>query len=185
MAQLAAVARSRLLWLIVLPLAAAAWLAGHAIGYRLAQAGPQDVALHGYLRYAPLALTAAFSLLFLAFGLRIAGRLPGRPQAWPYALLPPLAYSFQELAERLAAGVGPEALLHAPVVAGLAVQLPLAALAYALARALLRCADTVGRLLQSPPRAPRPAALLPVPASAPTPRPRPSAHAGFGRAPPR
>mgnify|MGYP000619198933 CR=1 FL=1 len=26
----------------------------------------------------------------------------GRPQAWPYALLPPLAYSFQELAERLA-----------------------------------------------------------------------------------
>lgn len=171
--------------LVAAPLATAACLAGHALGYRLAGAGVADVALHGYLRYAPLVLASAGSLLALALGLRVAGRLPGRPAAWPYALVPPIAYAAQELAERLAAGIGPAGLLHAPVLAGLAVQAPLAALAYVLARALLRCADAAASLLAGEPPAASATVFLPAPAPAPLPRRRPHGRPGLGRAPPR
>ncbi|MER3410515.1 MAG: hypothetical protein C4306_10610, partial [Thermoleophilia bacterium] len=61
------------------------------------------MALHGYFRLLPLALALALALVLVALGLRVAGRLPGRPSAWPYALVPPLAYLGQELSERLAA----------------------------------------------------------------------------------
>ncbi len=179
------VARSRPHWLLALPLAAAACLGGHGIGYRLGQAGQQEAALHGYFRYLPLVFALASALLALALGLRIGGRLPGRPSAWPYALVPPLAYLGQELAERAMAGTGLEGLTHPAVLAGLLVQLPLAVLAYLAARALLRCADLVARALAgSAWPAPAPP-LLAVPSGTVAPLPARGVRVGQGRAPPR
>ncbi len=142
------------------------------------------MALHGYLRYMPVLVALAGSLLVVALALRIAGRLPGRPAAWPYALVPPLAYAVQEVAERLAAGIGPAEVLHAPVLAGLAAQAPLAALAYLLARVLLRCADAAASLLAGKPPASPALVFLPAPATVALPPRRPRRCPDLGRAPP-
>src|SRR4051812_43046390 len=122
-----------------LPLAAAGTLAGHAAGYALVGASRPGV--HGYLGYAPLFLAICVAALVTSVGLRVGGRLQGRPAAWPFAVLPPLAFCTQELVERLAAGLPAHAVFEPAVYAGLAAQVPLAFAAYLGARALLRVAD--------------------------------------------
>ncbi len=165
------------------PLAVCGSVAGHAAGYALVGA-PDDLRLHGYLRYAPLFAAVCLSLVLVALGLRVAGRLRGRPAAWPLALLPPLAFGLQELIERLAAGLPPDAVLQPAVLAGLAVQLPLALLALGLARVLLSAADAIADVLAGP----RASALRPalLPGLAATHRLSESALAydRLGRAPP-
>ncbi|MER3409879.1 MAG: hypothetical protein C4306_07220, partial [Thermoleophilia bacterium] len=81
---------------------------------------------------------------------------------------------------------GPEGLSHPPVLAGLAVQLPAALLAYLVARALLRCADLVAGAAGGEAR-PRPASapLLPLPGETVLLRRPRGACVGHGRAPPR
>jgi hypothetical protein len=178
--------RKRALLSLSLPLAAVGCLAGHAAGYALVGASPRDARIHGYLGLAPQFLAVCAALVALALALRLTGRLQGRPAAWPFALLPPLAFCAQELIERLAAGLPAHAVLEPAVLAGLAAQLPLALAAYLAARALLRCADAAARAL-----APRSAfalrpALLPAPPSAAGRLDRtPLAFDRLGRAPPR
>jgi hypothetical protein len=177
--------RKRALLALSLPLAAVGCLAGHAAGYALLGVSRRDAQIHGYLGLAPLFIAACAALVALALALRVTGRLQGRPAAWPFALLPPVAFCAQELIERLVAGLPAHAVLEPAVYVGLAAQLPLAFLAYLAARALLRGADAVARAL-----APRPAftlrpALVPEPAGALRLTPTPLAHDRLGRAPPR
>ncbi len=176
--------RQRALLAFSLPLALAGCLAGHAAAYALAGSSRQDALVHGYLAYAPLALAVCVVVLGLALALRLTGRLEGRPAAWPFALLPPVAFVAQELLERIGAGVPAHTALEAPVYVGLAAQLPVAMLAYLAARALVRIADDAARaLVPSKPLVPRPAtmpALVPAPKLLGT----PLALDRLGRAPP-
>lgn len=176
--------RKRALLALSLPLAAAGSLAGHAAGYALVGMSSRDARVHGYLGYAPQFLTACAALVTLALALRVTGRLQGRPAAWPFALLPPLAFLLQELLERVLAGLPAHAVFEPAVYAGLAAQLPLSFAAYLGARALLRSIDSVGHmLLPGPALAPCPA-LVPLPAGLPAPARMQLTFDRLGRAPP-
>jgi hypothetical protein len=177
--------RKRALLALSLPLAAAGCLAGHATGYALVGASRHDARIHGYLGLAPQFLAACVALVALALALRLTGRLQGRPAAWPFALLPPLAFCAQELIERLVAGLPAHAVFEPAVFAGLAAQLPLALLAYLAARALLRYTDAAARALGPRPVFTLRPALLPVPAAAHRLVRTPLAFNRLGRAPPR
>jgi hypothetical protein len=142
---------------------------------------------HAYLDRAPIVVGICFALVAVGLCLRVGGGLPGVPSRWPFALAPPLAFFVQEQAERLIAfgGVHASALVEPAVLAGLLVQLPLALVAYLLARALLACADAVSAALATP--GPRRAARAPVPgrpSAARVRRPSVLAAGEAGRAPP-
>ncbi len=178
--------RKRALLALSLPLASAGSLAGHAVGYAVAGSGPQDTRIHGYLGYTPQFLVACAALASVALSLRVTGRLRGRPAAWPFALLPPIAFVGQELLERILNGLSAHAAFEPAVWAGLAAQLPFAVVAYLAARALLRGADALARALAPPVALTnlRPAAL-PLPAGALRLAETPLALDRLGRAPPR
>ncbi|HEY7603285.1 MAG TPA: hypothetical protein VH760_03400 [Gaiellaceae bacterium] len=177
--------RKRALLAFSLPLAAAGTLAGHTAGYALVGVSRRDALAHGYLGYAPQFLALCVAVLALALALRVTGRLQGRPAAWPFALIPPIAFLAQELIERLAAGLPAHAVLEPAVYVGLAVQLPIALAAFLAARVLVRVADEAAQTL-APPRS---FALRPVPLSIAAPQPSPAAARlaldRLGRAPPR
>src|SRR5262249_48670975 len=121
----------------------------------------------------------------LAVLLRVGGRLQGSPAAWPFALIPPLAFLAQEVIERLAVGLPPHAVLEPAVYVGLAAQVPIAVAGFMVARTLLRVPDRAARAL-----APRPSfGLRPSRAGAPAVAlaPAPSSDTPFrpGRSPPR
>jgi hypothetical protein len=177
--------RQRALLALSLPLAASGCLAGHAAGYALVGISRRDAQIHGYLSLAPQFLTICVAFVALALALRVSGRLQGHPAAWPFALLPPLAFCAQELIERLVAGLPAHAVFEPAVYVGLATQLPIAVLAYLAVRSLLRCADAAARAL-----APRPVftlrpARLAVPTTAVRLASTPLAFDRLGRAPPR
>jgi hypothetical protein len=177
--------RQRALLALSLPLAAAGCLAGHAAGYALVGTSQRDALVHGYLAFAPQFLAVCIATVVLALAFRFSGHVRGRPAAWPFALLPPLAFLAQELIERLVAGLPAHAALEPAVYAGLAVQLPLALLAYVAARALVRVADAAARAFAARPIFSLRPALLLVPAGALQPARAPHALGRRGRAPPR
>lgn len=176
--------RSRALLALSVPLAAAGCLTGHAVGYALAGTSARDAAVHGYLGHAPQFLAACLALVAAVVSLRAAGRLEGRLSALPFAVLPPLAFCLQELLERLLGGVPVHSVVEPAVLVGLAAQLPLALAAFLVARALLRCADTLRETLVrgSPPSLGRP--VLIVAAAAVSTRVVPPHASRLGRAPP-
>lgn len=176
--------RNRALLALSLPLAAVGCLAGHAAGYALVGVSHRDAQIHGYLGYAPQFLAVCAALVALALALRVTGRLQGRPSAWPFALLPPLAFLAQEVLERILAGLPAHAAFEPAVYAGLAAQLPLAFAAYLVARALLRGADAVTRTLVPKPSCSLGRVLLPLPACLPAPARTQLAFERLGRAPP-
>ena len=159
--------RKRALLSLSLPVAAVGCLAGHAAAYALVGMSPEDARAHGYLAFAPQFLAVCAALVAGSLALRVSGRLTGRPSAWPFAALPPIAFLTQELLERLAA------------------ELPIAFAAYAVARMLLRVADEAMRPLATRrPAIPLPAALV---TAAPVGHVSPASLAfdRLGRAPPR
>jgi hypothetical protein len=158
--------RRRALLAFSLPLAAIGCLAGHAVGYAVVGTSRTDAAIHGYLGYTPPFLAAAVSFVALAVVLRLSGRLQGRPVAWPFAVVPPIAFLVQEVIERLAAGLPAHGVLEPAVYVGLAAQLPIGFLAFLAGRALLRVADVAASTLVPPTRV----VLEPIapPALAPT-----------------
>jgi hypothetical protein len=148
--------QKRALLAFSLPLAAIGTLAGHAAGYALVGTSHEDARVHGYLSFAPQFVAVCLACVALALLLRVGGRLRGRPAAWPFAIVPPLAFLGQELIERLVAGLPAHAVLEPPVYAGLAAQLPIALLGFFAARALLRVADeAVSTFASRPVIAPR------------------------------
>jgi hypothetical protein len=118
-----AMLRRTLVWVLVVPLAAAGLLATHALAYELT--GTSAGRLHGYLAHAPqvVGVLATLSLVGLAFQQRSVGRL----SAWSYALLAPFGFACQEHLERLVhTGELPWLLTSPAFLLGLAMQVPLA-----------------------------------------------------------
>jgi hypothetical protein len=178
--------RNRSLLAFSLPLAAAGTLAGHAVGYAVVGSSRQDAMIHGYLGYAPQFLAICVALVAFSLALRITGRLHGRPAAWPFALVPPLAFGAQELIERLVAGLPAHAVFEPAVYVGLAAQAPVALLAYLAARALLRVADEATEALAAPRISLAvPQVAVPFPAPLGALRVAELAYGRLGRAPPR
>jgi hypothetical protein len=120
---------------------------------------------HAYWQHVPLLAAVLAAALGVGLVLRMAGswRRPysPRPCAWPFLLLPLLAFALQEHLERiLEAGSFPwDAGLEPTFLVGLALQLPFALAAYLCARALLRIAEQLGRALCSRQGSPRPRGL--------------------------
>jgi hypothetical protein len=177
--------RKRALLAFSLPLAAAGTLAGHAAGYALVGSSRRDALAHGYIAYGPQFLGLCLAAVVFALTLRVTGKLQGRPAAWPFALIPPVAFLAQELIERLAAGLPAHAVLEPAVYVGLAAQVPIAVVALLAARTLLRVADEAARALAAPAVFTlRPASLATWPA-APLLVSTRLAYGRLGRAPPR
>jgi hypothetical protein len=157
--------RQRLPWLLAVPLMAMGSIAAHVIGY----AGAPGTGEHGHDEarelaalherssegsaghvVLPLGLVAA---LLLVVGIRlVVSRLRGGDSrglgAGSFFLLPLLAYSSQELIERLvnAEGFPFDAVLEPRFLLGLVLQLPFAAVAFLLGRSLLRVGKRLIRL---------------------------------------
>lgn len=188
----------RLAWLLTLPLTVLGSVLAHSLSYRIvAPEAPTRAQLladsgHAYLAYAPavLALATAAALLALAGQAAAAARGPARARvaAWPFATLPLLSFALQEHLERLARdGSFPAgAALEPTFLVGVALMLPLAVLALAVARVLLAVSAAIGCALgEKRAPSPRPAPLLAL--SLPEtliPRLRPLPSGAAGRAPP-
>jgi hypothetical protein len=120
-------------WLAVSPVIAAGVLVAHALAYRLTST-PTDP-FHEYLAHAPQVL-----LLLTLSGLALAGLGPRRdaPPAWVFPIVAVATFVAQEHVERLVHGGGVPLLVTTPVfLVGLALQIPVALVAWALARRLL------------------------------------------------
>jgi hypothetical protein len=120
-------------WLVVSPVLAGGVLTGHWLAYRLTST-PTDP-FHAYLEHAPqvLLLLAGAAVILTAFGARL-----NAPPVKAFPLVGLATFVFQEHVERLAHGGGVPMLLTSPAfVVGLALQIPVALLAWALARWLL------------------------------------------------
>jgi len=158
--------RLRLPWLVALPLMAGGSLVAHALSYVFLGArveggsgadgdiqgaagrASSGVAGHSVL---PLGLIGA---LAVAAGIAwLVGRARGKRRRgaspWLFFALPPLAFSLQELVERLLnAEAAPfQAALEPRFLIGLAFQIPLGLIALFVARALLRAVRRIARAL--------------------------------------
>jgi hypothetical protein len=121
-------------WLVVSPVIAAGVLVAHALAYRLTST-PTDP-FHEYLAHAPQVL-----LLLTLSGLALAGFGPRRdaPPAWVFPVVAVATFAAQEHVERIVHDGGVPILVTTPVfLAGLALQVPVALVAWVLARRLLR-----------------------------------------------
>lgn len=120
-------------WLVVSPVVAAGVLTGHWLAYQLT-ATPTEP-LHAYLAHAPevLLIFAAAALLLAALGTSI-----NVPSVRTFPLVGLATFVVQEHLERLAHGGGLPMLLTSPAfVVGLTLQIPVALVAWAVARWLL------------------------------------------------
>jgi hypothetical protein len=192
------VRRSVFAWLVAAALAAMGSLWAHAVAYDLVAAeGAAHARLlattgHGYLERLPLVLGVLGAVVLLALVLRVVtaryGRPSASPPAWPFALAPAAGFAVQEHVERLLHdGVFPlAAALEPTFFVGLLLQVPFALAALLVARALLRGADLVVRMLGASPAEMRPRARVRVdrPRSVELPRRRPLAAHVAGRGPP-
>jgi hypothetical protein len=164
--------RLRAAWLVTAPLALAGVEVAHATANRLVGAPASELFESAESGRGALGLVVAL-LSAVVLG-ALAGRVlglwsesaRGRVVAAPFALPPPVAFVLLEAGEAIADGgaVGWH-WLTAPVFAvGLALQLPVAVAAYALARLLLRLSDGIRRLVvrHAPPRPRRPPAAVSI-----------------------
>jgi len=158
--------RTLLAWLLVLPLVALSTQLAHSLAYRLvepdtlARAQHLEATGHSSIALVPLLSVITLVLVF-AVGTVImcdAGRgySIGKIALWPFAVMPVAGYVVQEVVERVGAGHGDlSATLAEPtMVVGLALQLPFALAAYAIARWIFRTAQHLVRLLAAPPSTP-------------------------------
>ena len=156
--------RRALTWALTLPLVFGGTEVAHALAYRLVYPQLHERILlatgHAYLAWLPLLLGLAGAIAAAALVATAVdaarGRSPGKLPAWAFAAVPPIAFVLQELLE-LSLHIGSfgwRAVLAPTFLPGLALQLPLALLAYLLARFLLRTAELVGRALAQLPVVP-------------------------------
>lgn len=158
--------RRRLPWLVALPLMVAGSLAAHAlssvfVGMRAeSEVGPEggmhDLVARSSTGFAghsvlPLGIVAALAAVACAGWLiaHLRGRSMRGASPWLFFALPPLAFSLQELIERLAhAEAAPfQAALEPRFLIGLALQIPLGLAALLAARLLLRVVRRIAAVL--------------------------------------
>ena len=160
--------KRQLPWLIAMPLAVVGTLAGHSAGYWAAipDAHERSHVLassgHGYLHYAPLVLALCGALAALGFVAHALAAFRGRDPSGGtritlVAALAPAAFVLQELVERYVhdGHLHWELVASAPFLLGLAMQVPFALLAAAIAFALAATAQQVAAAIRAA-RLPRP-----------------------------
>jgi hypothetical protein len=191
--------RRSLAWLSVLPLILGGSQVAHVLAYRWVypSAHVRLQALlstgHGYMDQLPLVFGIGAAIAFVSLLAAVADAARGRGlralPAWAFALLPLLTFVVQEILERsLHTGTFVWQAVESPTfVPGLVLQLPFAAVAYLIARLLLRTVRTIGRLIRERRRLYTPRRL--TVSSRPLlvvclPRLAPLASAAAGRAPP-
>jgi hypothetical protein len=169
----------RLSLVLTAPLLVLSLLVGHSLGYRWAVADPHarahllEESGHGYFTYAPLLIAVGVTLVAAALAARVhaaaRGDRMGESPPWVFALLPPVAFIVQELAERLlhSGHVHPGTLAEPAVLIGLALQLPLAVIALGMAWLLAQAADQLGQAIADRPRDRLAEIALPKPAGDP------------------
>jgi hypothetical protein len=143
---------SKIAWPLLAGVLVGGWVAAHGLAYRIAvpDAAERRHLLeetgHAYLDPAPL-LALIVSLLAVGFGCCLLRGRTGFRTPWAFALLPPGAFVVQEHLERaLHEGQLPlTAALDPTFAVGLLLQLPFAAAALFVARALLALADALSR----------------------------------------
>lgn len=151
--------RNRVAWLVSLPLCAAGMLLAHEVAWGFASHEEHANAGHGYLEYgailAALGMAAVFvgatAQLFQAVG---GGGVARSPSASVFAVLPLVGFLIQEHLEHLVATRELEVsfFLSLPFLLGLALQLPFALAAFALARLILGFVQRVARAVGTLPR---------------------------------
>lgn len=190
--------RRSLTWVFALPLVLAGSQVAHVLAYRVVYPS-SHVRLHalvesghGYMAQLPLVLGIGGAVAFVSLVAAIVdvarGRSLHRLPAWAFALLPLLTFVIQEIFERsLHTGTFVWQAVESPTfLPGLVLQLPFAALAFVIARLLLRTAKAVGLLIGGlRPRIARRSIDVPrLPIVVRLPRPAPLAALAAGRAPP-
>jgi hypothetical protein len=154
-------ARARSAWLVALPLAVAGSLLAHQLAYLIVAGDHASAVLaetgHGYLDQLPMLGALGGTTLMLGLGLAGFDRLRGVPgqavPTWAVGLLPLISFALQEHLERFAhTGQVPwTTALDATFLVGLALQVPFAAIAFVVSRALLSTvAAVVATLLARP-----------------------------------
>lgn len=150
--------RRALIWLLVLPFAAAGVLAGHAVAYRVTGSAPGE--LHAYLAHAPQIVVVLATLALLGLAADARAR---RSSPIPLALLAIGTFVAQEHLERLIhTGELPFLLTSRVLWVGIAVQIPLTLAVWWFAR---RLADDLASSARR--TAPRPGVVT-VPLVAPS-----------------
>jgi hypothetical protein len=143
-------------WIVAVPVMVAGTEIAHTLAYRIVY--PEAVVRwrvlsasgHGYMARAPLVLGLGFALVAVALVTLLVDAARRRPTTevapWAFALLPLLSFTAQEFLERwVALGSVPWWMVEQPTFrVGLLLQLPFAALAYLVARLLLRTARSAG-----------------------------------------
>jgi hypothetical protein len=147
-------------WVLAVPLMIAGTQVAHVFAYRLvypvARVRLHELVVtgHGYLGLWPLLLGLAGGIELVALISIAAGSFGRRRYTpvppWAFAVMPLLAYVFQEILERWLAGSSfPWWVVLQPTFrVGLLLQLPFGLLAYLAARLLLRVADDAGTALR-------------------------------------
>jgi len=143
-------------WLVVSPALAAGVLVAHTLAYRVT--GTPADAFHSYLQHVPQILLIA-ALLGLALG-GVGRRLDAPPPLF-FAAVAVTTFVVQEHLERLVHGGGLPLLLTTPAfLVGVLLQVPVALVAWALARYLL---SAIGETTTSRRRSRRLVVLLVAP----------------------
>jgi hypothetical protein len=155
--------RRRLPWLLALPVMTAGSLAAHSLSYvfvagRSAEGGGEaaERASTGGGSYMVLIIGVLAATAVIATAARFVfgrrRRATREVSPWLFFVLPPLAYAFQELAERLlhAESFPFHAALEPRFLVGLVLQVPFGLLALLVARALLRVVERLVRALARP-----------------------------------
>ena len=126
--------------LVVSPVAAAGVLAAHALAYRLTSTSTDP--FHAYLEHAPQVLLV---LLLCGAVLGGFGTRRNAPPAYAFPLVALATFVVQEHLERIVHGSGLPILVTSPAfIVGLALQVPVALLAWVLARWLLDVVQETG-----------------------------------------
>jgi hypothetical protein len=133
------VARTRV-WIVVAPVVAAGLLTAHALAYRLTSTSTDP--FHAYLEHAPQVLLV---LLLCGAALGGFGTRRNAPPAYAFPLVALATFVVQEHLERIVHGSGLPILVTSPAfILGLALQVPVAMLAWVLARWLLDVVQETG-----------------------------------------
>jgi len=152
--------RRLLAWCLTVPHAVVGSQAAHWLAYRLAVPNGEQRAHvlaatgHSYLAWAPAGIAVCTVLAGCAFVGQVRALARGRrgaaaPSPWMLALLGPAIFWLQEWFERLASegSLSWSAVTERTFVLGVLLQFPVAMVAYAAARVILRAAERVASLL--------------------------------------
>jgi hypothetical protein len=185
--------RSKVAWLLSLPLSAAGMLLAHEFAWGLARHEHAEGDGHGYLQYVAVFAALGVATVIVAATAQLIRGVSGAgiataPSARVFAIVPIIGFVLQEHLEHLVVSSELEVtfFLSTPFLLGLALQLPFAFAALLVARLILGLVATVVRAVNALGIVPGLAALRVLVPLVPELAPRPAlATHSAGRAPPR